>query len=106
YVQYSRPRSPRATPVPYTTLFRSESEGVWGQAPTTKWRASPHERTREKHGQGSEEAEDEREARLAQQESKPRSQARYGPWETELDRKSTRLNSSHVAISYAVFCLK
>src|SRR5207249_9119486 len=26
--------------------------------------------------------------------------------ETELDRKSTRLNSSHVSISYAVFCLK
>src|SRR5690606_35511508 len=26
-------------------------------------------------------------------------------WET-LDRKSTRLNSSHVKISYAVFCLK
>src|SRR5690349_3126478 len=26
--------------------------------------------------------------------------------ETELDRKSTRLNSSHVEISYAVFCLK
>src|SRR5690625_7122148 len=25
---------------------------------------------------------------------------------TKLDRKSTRLNSSHVAISYAVFCLK
>src|SRR5437868_12354151 len=25
---------------------------------------------------------------------------------TELDRKSTRLNSSHVSISYAVFCLK
>src|SRR5690606_17757542 len=30
--------------------------------------------------------------------------ARYG--EAELDRKSTRLNSSHVKISYAVFCLK
>src|SRR5690349_22704924 len=33
------------------------------------------------------------------------------PWErherqTERDRKSTRLNSSHVEISYAVFCLK
>src|SRR5207253_5497732 len=35
------------------------------------------------------------------------------PWQTlpparpkDLDRKSTRLNSSHVAISYAVFCLK
>src|SRR5437870_7557656 len=29
-----------------------------------------------------------------------------GPGETKIDRKSTRLNSSHVAISYAVFCLK
>src|SRR6266496_5561929 len=32
-----------------------------------------------------------------------------GPWRTvpvRLDRKSTRLNSSHVEISYAVFCLK
>src|SRR5207253_9321429 len=27
-------------------------------------------------------------------------------WCSSLDRKSTRLNSSHVAISYAVFCLK
>src|SRR5690606_40016171 len=27
-------------------------------------------------------------------------------WETCEDRKSTRLNSSHVKISYAVFCLK
>src|SRR5690625_3860156 len=27
-------------------------------------------------------------------------------WAVKLDRKSTRLNSSHVAISYAVFCLK
>src|SRR5699024_11997857 len=26
--------------------------------------------------------------------------------ESEIDRKSTRLNSSHVSISYAVFCLK
>src|SRR5690606_42117762 len=27
-------------------------------------------------------------------------------WSARLDRKSTRLNSSHVKISYAVFCLK
>src|SRR5439155_4411934 len=27
-------------------------------------------------------------------------------WQRGKDRKSTRLNSSHVAISYAVFCLK
>src|SRR5690625_4858019 len=33
-----------------------------------------------------------------------RFEARYGHKQT--DRKSTRLNSSHVAISYAVFCLK
>src|SRR6266508_6476824 len=33
---------------------------------------------------------------------------RRGPWDPSFfeDRKSTRLNSSHVAISYAVFCLK
>src|SRR5699024_12344074 len=30
----------------------------------------------------------------------------YAPDELEQDRKSTRLNSSHVSISYAVFCLK
>src|SRR5256885_12140973 len=32
----------------------------------------------------------------------------YPPWPfvTKLDRKSTRLNSSHLVISYAVFCLK
>src|SRR3989442_11915557 len=28
------------------------------------------------------------------------------PFDEQLDRKSTRLNSSHVRISYAVFCLK
>src|SRR5690625_1010712 len=31
---------------------------------------------------------------------------RYGNFDIYVDRKSTRLNSSHVAISYAVFCLK
>src|SRR5437763_3702284 len=31
---------------------------------------------------------------------------RWGDVELELDRKSTRLNSSHRCISYAVFCLK
>src|SRR5690606_40958819 len=30
----------------------------------------------------------------------------YGPEPIKKDRKSTRLNSSHVKISYAVFCLK
>src|SRR5437773_8158247 len=31
---------------------------------------------------------------------------RFGPDRHERDRKSTRLNSSHITISYAVFCLK
>src|SRR5437773_9320748 len=31
---------------------------------------------------------------------------RYSPYHTIGDRKSTRLNSSHITISYAVFCLK
>src|SRR5438105_15537906 len=35
-----------------------------------------------------------------------RRRARCGPRATERDRKSTRLNSSHEWISYAVFCLK
>src|SRR5207249_6054304 len=30
----------------------------------------------------------------------------FDPQRAEVDRKSTRLNSSHVSISYAVFCLK
>src|SRR5690625_6308165 len=38
-------------------------------------------------------------------EGKFRPNAIY-PFTMERDRKSTRLNSSHVAISYAVFCLK
>src|SRR5258707_10279969 len=32
--------------------------------------------------------------------------APYGVWKVRADRKSTRLNSSHANISYAVFCLK
>ena len=34
------------------------------------------------------------------------SESRYQPFPHTLDRKSTRLNSSHPVISYAVFCLK
>src|SRR5256885_10098990 len=35
-----------------------------------------------------------------------RSRALHGPGPGRRDRKSTRLNSSHLVISYAVFCLK
>src|SRR5256885_12091134 len=36
----------------------------------------------------------------------PSLRQRAGPRQPDLDRKSTRLNSSHLVISYAVFCLK
>src|SRR2546430_11343359 len=70
-------RPPRSTLFPYTTLFRSRDEQV-------------------------------REARHGDPEVGPRVLA--GPLVGQLDpvpdRKSTRLNSSHSQISYAVFCLK
>src|SRR5690554_7565447 len=82
-------RPPRSTLFPYTTLFRSGQFGLGGavayigdgspfdlKPPSLEW-------ARELHGFG---------------------------WLRHLraaeDRKSTRLNSSHVRISYAVFCLK
>src|SRR2546429_6508681 len=69
-------RPPRSTLFPYTTLFRSRN-GVGEQSPKGKIRG------------GQENAHD---------GAKKHHHAR--------DRKSTRLNSSHGYISYAVFCLK
>src|SRR5438045_5357180 len=69
-------RPPRSTLFPYTTLFRSARNGA--------------ERLRLWPGQG--------EPRPAG--SRPDRSSR------RTDRKSTRLNSSHLGISYAVFCLK
>src|SRR5256885_10865857 len=69
-------RPPRSTLFPYTTLFRSPWDG---------------ERLRGSPGQ------------LASQVfllATPFTAA------NQVDRKSTRLNSSHLVISYAVFCLK
>src|SRR5699024_12364406 len=74
----SAPGPPRATRFPYTTLFRSQSGGAESPAAPVR-------------GQG--------EVHLY------RSALQH--WQRRLgDRKSTRLNSSHVSISYAVFCLK
>src|SRR5690606_41804310 len=46
------------------------------------------------------------EARLAAEAERDRIKAALADSDAESDRKSTRLNSSHVKISYAVFCLK
>src|SRR2546422_7111708 len=79
-------RPPRSTLFPYTTLFRSPPHGTGcrGDNPPP-----PPPRRR---------------CAAAASESLRRAPARRGP--EEGDRKSTRLNSSHGYISYAVFCLK
>src|SRR5690349_22480828 len=81
-------RPPRSTLFPYTTLFRSPAEAV-EQSPR------PEPRPRE-----SAPREMPRQERPQRPPPPPRSETVAG------DRKSTRLNSSHVEISYAVFCLK
>src|SRR5690554_7137648 len=70
-------RPPRSTLFPYTTLFRSPRADRREAGPGR--RGSP---------------------------ACPYVRAGRGAWPTARDRKSTRLNSSHVRISYAVFCLK
>src|SRR2546422_2758795 len=77
-------RPPRSTLFPYTTLFRSRGE-VAVQRAYADWRRYP-------------------------QYIVPLSESSidliFAPAYGSKDRKSTRLNSSHGYISYAVFCLK
>src|SRR5256885_7125601 len=80
-------RPPRSTLFPYTTLFRSTLGNFrlpLNDARTSEFYAFGGYSSR--HGTGN-------------------AYRRYGNNERK-DRKSTRLNSSHLVISYAVFCLK
>src|SRR2546426_5790878 len=77
-------RPPRSTLFPYTTLFRSPSR-LDGPLPVLLQRAALWVALLQATG-----------PRRFQQDSQRRAR----------DRKSTRLNSSHLVISYAVFCLK
>src|SRR3712207_8111988 len=81
-------RPPRSTLFPYTTLFRSRGQ-EGGRQTTDDGCPSP----RKPLGSGS---------------SWPGHWRNTGeaPGSNPGDRKSTRLNSSHANISYAVFCLK
>src|SRR2546430_17101929 len=82
-------RPPRSTLFPYTTLFRSARRGRAGAA------ARERAGARRLHG------------RLGHEARAPRHpQSVRGAAPCGGDRKSTRLNSSHSQISYAVFCLK
>src|SRR3712207_8523736 len=89
-------RPPRSTLFPYTTLFRSLPAKLGGdlRGPLASAPRKEYGRRRGPSGRGS--------GRLGCQ-VRP---ARRSPWYATLDRKSTRLNSSHANISYAVFCLK
>src|SRR3712207_6939022 len=78
-------RPPRSTLFPYTTLFRSTHQ------------VAPLEHYRLQAGPG--------EVRRAHQPVVSPAHD-HGVITKRLDRKSTRLNSSHANISYAVFCLK
>src|SRR5690606_39712439 len=93
-------RPPSSTLLPYTTLFRSIF-------PRRVQRAlRPRHRTGD---EGLRTAERAARRRRGRSPRLPRARAPgVAPSvpESGLDRKSTRLNSSHVKISYAVFCLK
>src|SRR2546422_6390833 len=82
-------RPPRSTLFPYTTLFRS--------------RAGPDRATLPGQGRA-----DARLTRVTTTGGDDRASLSTGQLSQDLrrDRKSTRLNSSHGYISYAVFCLK
>src|SRR2546426_4688696 len=83
-------RPPRSTLFPYTTLFRSPGETVGQAEPLQQIEREPQ-----------------RQAHDAEEiAADPFHQRGPFPLDRVRDRKSTRLNSSHLVISYAVFCLK
>src|SRR3712207_6921740 len=91
-------RPPRSALFPYTTLFRSAA-GLHA-----------HGAAAQRVGQvQSGVADERRQRRVAGQQGGDERSRRYG-LDLDIvqvgDRKSTRLNSSHANISYAVFCLK
>src|SRR5256885_11924245 len=95
-------RPPRSTLFPYTTLFRSKCEGGQGGD------FQGDDQGREVAGGGQEGG-----AGRGGQQQEPVLPFRElfgavleGGDRQKGDRKSTRLNSSHLVISYAVFCLK
>src|SRR3712207_8681746 len=85
-------RPPRSTLFPYTTLFRS-----WGSGRRKGWLSNLHLGARDPATGGF----------VMLGKTFKGMTDEILQWQTEqLDRKSTRLNSSHANISYAVFCLK
>src|SRR5207253_8560015 len=100
------PRTPRPPLFPYTTLFRSRRRARDTQLLRPPESRVPRLERRPRLRDPL--ARQDRRARDAAQTSRRGALAARGDravGQHRLDRKSTRLNSSHVAISYAVFCL-
>src|SRR5256885_3252003 len=89
-------RPPRSTLFPYTTLFRSRR--IEPRRPAARRRGGDPGCFARGEKSGGRKID-----RAARWRCAPR---RRHPESTRPDRKSTRLNSSHLVISYAVFCLK
>src|SRR2546422_7802183 len=87
-------RPPRSTLFPYTTLFRSDDEAQRG--------AEAGARHAQEQFSGHQQHSHADLSSTKQTDAPARDSMRGGVG----DRKSTRLNSSHGYISYAVFCLK
>src|SRR3712207_7728957 len=90
-------RPPRSTLFPYTTLFRSLAPGVADRRRHAV-RAQPGDELALRGQRAGVPA--------AARRGVERDEVDVRPAVGEQDRKSTRLNSSHANISYAVFCLK
>src|SRR5699024_12005321 len=98
------PRPPPSSPLsPYTTLFRSRLLGHAVPRHLDPAHPTAVRPVRPVADAGGSEAGDGR--RDGAEVPRPRTRLHRRPRAGE-DRKSTRLNSSHVSISYAVFCLK
>src|SRR5207253_5417500 len=100
----TRRRPPTSTLFPYTTLFRSDRHGAddrQHRGARGGVRSDERVQLTEDEVLGLGVVDDDGRRRLLRVELEL---LRDG--HADADRKSTRLNSSHVAISYAVFCLK
>src|SRR5256885_10171283 len=95
-------RPPRSTLFPYTTLFRSRRRGRAGGLGGAVERGAGGRRA-VRRGRAGGAARVRGLARASGVRRGPGAGVRRPD---ERDRKSTRLNSSHLVISYAVFCLK
>src|SRR3712207_8383589 len=87
-------RPPRSTLFPYTTLFRSDAESIYATNDEVDSELNSIAKREREPG-----------AALRQKFDKDGTMGRIAS-RIRTDRKSTRLNSSHANISYAVFCLK